>query len=175
MTRYVALLRGINVGGINILMADLKQVLAGCGFAGVRTVLASGNVLFDAEETDRAALKARVEACLREAFGYDAWIVLTDVDALRSVVEAYPFDPERDGWHPYVVFSSDPGILRDAATMADDLDPTLERIGPGDGVLYWEVERGHTLDSAFAKRNSRASNKPYVTTRNLRTLGKLLS
>lgn len=175
MTRYVALLRGINVGGINILMADLKQALSGCGFGGVRTVLASGNVLLDDERSDRQALKARFEACLRDAFGYDAWIVLTDVDTLRAVVEAYPFDPEHAGWHPYVVFSSDPGILHDAATMADDLDPALERIALGDGVLYWEVERGHTLDSAFAKRNSRASNKPYVTTRNLRTLRKLLS
>jgi len=174
MTRYVALLRGVNVGGITIKMADLRAALEGAGFSGVRTVLASGNVLFDADETDRKALKQRFETCLRDTFGYDAWIVLTDIAALGSVVDAYPFDPEREGWHPYVVFSSDVAVLEEAAQLQDDLDPALERIALGDGVLFWEVERGHSLDSAFAKHNSKARLKPHVTTRNLRTLVKLL-
>ncbi len=60
MTRLVALLRGINVGGIRIRMADLKEVFGGLGCENVRTVLASGNVLFDAED-DPATAKARIE------------------------------------------------------------------------------------------------------------------
>ncbi len=70
MTRLVALLRGINVGGIRIRMADLKKVFVGLGFENVRTVLASGNVLFDSED-DPATAKARIEAALTERFGYE--------------------------------------------------------------------------------------------------------
>ena len=61
MTRYVALLRGINVGGINIKMVDLARVFTELGFERVKTVLASGNVLFDSTSADVPALKKTIE------------------------------------------------------------------------------------------------------------------
>lgn len=175
MSRYVALLRGVNVGGINIKMADLKVAFAGLGYTDLRTVLASGNVVFASDETDTAAIKQRIETCLRETFGYEAWIVLLDLETLRAIVDAYPFDPHKEGWHPYVVLSSDPVVLDGLAELRDGLDPQVERIRFGDGVLYWEVQRGMSVDSAFGKQSSKARNKPNITTRNLRTLIKLLA
>ncbi|WP_198414443.1 DUF1697 domain-containing protein [Cryobacterium sp. Sr8] len=105
MTAYVALLRGINVNGITITMSSLRDLFRGLGFAGVETVLASGNVLFEAGpgESDASALKARIQAALSEAYDYEAWIVLQGVETLGRIVDAYPFDPNREGWHPYVV------------------------------------------------------------------------
>ena len=78
VTRYVALLRGINVNGITITMTSLQALFRGLGFADVKTVLASGNVLFEAPpgQNDASAVKARIEAALAEAYGYQAWIVL---------------------------------------------------------------------------------------------------
>lgn len=174
MTRYVALLRGINVGGITIKMADLRQVFVDLGFDDVRTVLASGNVLFTSDSTDVAALKATIEAGLRKAFGYEAWVFVLDTTTLAGIVEAYPFDPDRDGWHPYVMFAAGPRVLADLLVVRDDLDPAIERIVGGDGVVYWEVERGRTLDSTFGKNTGRPKLKAVTTTRNLRTLVKLL-
>lgn len=174
MTRYVAFLRGVNVGGINIKMADLKAAFADLGYTDIRTVLASGNVVFDTDETDPAAVKQRIEGCLRATFGYDAWIVLLDLAAVRTIVEAYPFDPLREGWHPYVVLSSDPAALDGLAEVSDDLDPQFERIQRGDGVLYWEVQRGMSVKSAFSKQAAKPTYKPKITTRNLRTLLKIL-
>lgn len=174
MARYVAFLRGVNVGGINIKMADLRKMFADLGFGAAKTVLASGNVLFDADG-EPAELKQAVEAGLRATFGYDAWIVLYDVETLRAVVAAYPFDPEHEGWHPYVVLSSEPGVFGELTVLSDDLDPAVERIALGDGVLYWEVERGHTLDSTFGKATGKKRLKSATTTRNLRTLHKVLS
>ncbi len=174
MTRYVALLRGINVGGINIKMADLRRVFTGLGFDDVKTVLASGNVLFTTESTDTAALKARIESALRAAFGYEAWLFVLDLDTLAAIVEAYPFDPERDGWHPYVMFTAEPAVLAALLEVQGDLDPAIERIQGGEGVLYWEVERGRTLDSTFGKNTGKPKLKAVTTTRNLRTLVKLL-
>lgn len=68
-TRHVALLRGVNVNGITIKSADLKALFVGLGFDAVRTVLASGNVLFNSEdgvESDSDALRGRIQQALRE-------------------------------------------------------------------------------------------------------------
>ncbi|WP_433605220.1 DUF1697 domain-containing protein [Prescottella agglutinans] len=174
MTRYVALLRGINVGGINIKMADLRQVFTDLGFEDVKTVLASGNVLFNSDPTDVAGLKSTIETALRAAFGYEAWVFVLDTATLAGIVEAYPFDPERDGWHPYVMFTAEPTVLAALLAVQGDLDPAIERIQGGEGVLYWEVERGRTLDSTFGKNTGKPKLKAVTTTRNLRTLVKLL-
>lgn len=174
MARFVALLRGVNVGGINIKMADLKAAIEGLGLANVKTVLASGNVLFDSERTDPAALKAEIEAGLRDRFGYEAWIVLLDQPTLARIVEDFPFEADREGWHPYVLLSSDPASLRDLLDSADGLDTADEGLQMGDGVLYWHVERGRTLDSPFGKLTGKAKYKSTTTNRNLRTLRKLL-
>lgn len=174
MARFVALLRGVNVGGINIKMADLKAAVEALGLTNVKTVLASGNVLFDSERTDLAALKAEIETCLRNRFGYEAWIVLLDQPTLARIVEDFPFEADREGWHPYVLLSSDPASLRDLLASADGLDTADEGIQMGDGVLYWHVERGRTLDSPFGKLTGKAKYKSTTTNRNLRTLRKLL-
>ncbi|PTR32107.1 uncharacterized protein (DUF1697 family) [Rhodococcus sp. OK519] len=174
MTRYVALLRGINVGGINIKMADLRQVFVDLGFDEVKTVLASGNVLFSSDSTDTASLKATVEASLRSVFGYEAWVFVLETATLAGIVESYPFDPEREGWHPYVMFTAEPSVLDGLLTVQEALDPAVERIAGGDGVLYWEVERGMTLKSSFGRNTGKPKLKAVTTTRNLRTLVKLL-
>jgi uncharacterized protein (DUF1697 family) len=175
MTRYVAFLRGVNVAGINIKMADLRKVFAQLGFENARTILASGNVVFESGRRDRAKLKKQIEAALNAAFGYEAWIVLVDIETLTRIVAAYPFDAEHEGWQPYVLMSSDPAPLNELAELAPELDPALERIELGDGVLYWEVERGQTLNSPFGKATGKKRYKSMTTNRNLRTLRKVLA
>ncbi|MEV0948364.1 DUF1697 domain-containing protein [Rhodococcus sp. NPDC049939] len=174
MTRYVVLLRGINVGGINIKMADLRNTFSDLGFENVKTVLASGNVLFDSDRTDISALKSDIEAALRAEFRYEAWVFVLDVDTVRKIVDSYPFDPEREGWQPYVLVTPEREVLDMLASVRNDLDPGVERIQVGDGVLYWEVERGRTLESTFGKKTGAAKLKASTTTRNLRTLVKIL-
>ncbi|GAA4479225.1 DUF1697 domain-containing protein [Rhodococcus olei] len=174
MARYVALLRGVNVNGITIKMADLKETIAGAGFANVKTVLASGNVLFDSDRTDTAAVKSDIEAALRERFGYEAWIVLVDQPTLARIVDDFPFEADRDGWHPYVLLSSDPRVLDEMYGAAIGLALGAEEIRLGDGVLYWHVERGETLTSPFGKLSGKAKYRSTTTNRNLRTLRKLV-
>ncbi|KAA0023060.1 DUF1697 domain-containing protein [Antrihabitans cavernicola] len=174
MTQYVAFLRGVNVGGINIKMADLKQTFVDLGFDGVRTILASGNVAFESSRTGRAKLKKDIESALNQAFGYEAWIVLVDIATVQRIIDDYPFDPEHEGWHPYVLLSSDDAVLDDLLEMKSELDGDVEQIAAGDGVLYWEVERGQTLQSPFGKRTGNKRYKSATTTRNLRTLLKVV-
>jgi uncharacterized protein (DUF1697 family) len=172
MTRYAAFLRGINVGGVNLKMADVAVVLTEAGFGNVRTVLASGNVVLDGGAT-AAKVRAKAEAALRDAFRYDAWVLVYELEAVRAVAEAYPFEPEVDGHHSYVTFVSDPAILDELAALAADAGPE-EKITRGDGVLYWQVPRASTLDSTIGKTMGKKRYKSSTTTRNLRTLAKVL-
>jgi uncharacterized protein (DUF1697 family) len=173
MTRFAALLRGVNVGGVNIKMTDLSETVRGLGWNDVRTVLASGNVLFETD-TDAAGAKSQLEAALRDRFGYDAWVHVMAIDDLRDVVEAYPFERGRENWHDYVVIVADDDALAGLAEQADDLDPELERAQAAHGVLYWTVEKGKTIDSVMGKAQSKAKLKPWVTSRNVNTLDRLL-
>jgi uncharacterized protein (DUF1697 family) len=174
MTRYIALLRGINVGGINIKMAALADTVRALGHTGVQTVLASGNVVFDSDDADAAALKSGLERALSASFGYEAWVVLLTGTELQRAVDAYPFD-DRDGWHSYVLFGTEPRLLDDLLEAAPALDPADERIQPGQNLLYWQVRREVGIKSVFSTLSAKARYKPSTTTRNLRTLHKILA
>jgi uncharacterized protein (DUF1697 family) len=74
--RWVALLRGINVGGHRLIKKDeLQAIFEGCGFTQLRTVLASGNVVFSSTEQDESALTDRICAALNEALGYPVDVI----------------------------------------------------------------------------------------------------
>jgi uncharacterized protein (DUF1697 family) len=175
MTRYAALLRGVNVGGVTMKMADLAETVRALGTApddyrDVRTVLASGNVLFETG-ADAGAAKQELETALRARFGYEAWVHVLDLDRLAAIVAAYPFARDAEH-HAYVVF-----VLKDEVRdelLAVELDAAVERAEPGDGVVYWRTPKGSTLDSAMGRAQGTARHKPWLTTRNLNTLEKLL-
>ncbi len=109
---------------------------------------------------------------LSETFGYPARVIITDQAAVAAIIEAYPF-AEVDDRQPYVVFTGAPSDVPALVSAAGELDPDIERVQPADNVLYWEVRRGHSTDSRFAKRTARVPGV-LTTTRNLRTLRKLL-
>src|SRR5689334_8181364 len=89
--RYLALLRGVNVGGKNLVkMADLRDAFERMGFADVTTYIASGNVLFRAPRQKRDELAARIESDLGRRFGMELKVVLLTEALLRSVVDGAP-------------------------------------------------------------------------------------
>ena len=92
MTRHLALLRGVNLGKRQVKSADLKAVFEAMGYANVKTLLASGNVLFDAENPDRST----IEAALEQRFGFDIGTVLRSQDELRALIAADPFKGRRE-------------------------------------------------------------------------------
>ena len=173
MTRYIALLRGVNVGGIVIRMNELARMVESLGHDDVRTVLASGNVLFTSTDTDSLRLKAGLEGALSDTFDYQAWVVLLTRDQLADAVQTYPFGP-RPGWHSYVLFGSDPARLDELWQIAPTLDPDDERVSVGDGVLNWQVRRDVGVKSPFSLLTAKARYKSSTTNRNLNTLHKIL-
>lgn len=171
MNSYAVFLRGINVGGINIKMADLKSALKSRPFSGVVTLLASGNVVL-ASELDPAGVKQEFEACLRETFGYDAWVVVLTAARVAALVEACPYPADDASTHTYLTLASDEAALLELFEAGSALDGAkLTRLGPE--ALAWLAPAGGTLDSPFSKLSSKAKYKASTTTRNLRTMIKV--
>jgi uncharacterized protein (DUF1697 family) len=135
------LLRGINVGGKNkVPMARLRTLLEDLGYTNVATYIASGNVILTSDRSAKA-IKREIEAALPGAFRLDselvAVLVLTRAQ-VRAVIEGRPkgFGDQPDTFHSDAVFLM--GI--DAATAMTVFDPRpgVDRVWPGDGVIYSE-------------------------------------
>lgn len=91
IVRYVALLRGINVGGNTLIkMADLKVCVAGLGLEDVSTYIASGNVLFTTDRVATGALAERLEAAIEAHFALPVKVVVLDRPGYARIVKAIP-------------------------------------------------------------------------------------
>lgn len=92
MTIAISLLRGINVGGHKkIRMADLRELYASLGFREARTLLQTGNVIFDTDETDLAQVKSQLEAGICAAFGFDVPVIMRSPAAFKRICQRHPF------------------------------------------------------------------------------------
>ncbi|MET1086566.1 MAG: DUF1697 domain-containing protein [Arthrobacter sp.] len=171
MGSFAVFLRGINVGGINVKMADLRESLKAAGFPDARTLLASGNVVLSST-LGAAAVKRACEKCLRDTFGYDAWVVVLDAARVAELVAGCPYPDDDKATHTYITLSSDVAMLDelDAAGAAIE-GAEQKRLGPE--ALAWLAPAGGTLDSPFSKVTAKPRFKASTTTRNLRTLIKV--
>jgi uncharacterized protein (DUF1697 family) len=117
MTQYLALLRGINVGGKNIIkMADLKACFEEMGFANVRTYIQSGNVLLESAENDKAAFTTKVEVGLSKRFNFVAKVVVISQKELAGVVKSAPegFGGDDKKFRYDVIFLKEPLTPKEA-------------------------------------------------------------
>lgn len=139
--KYVALLRGINVGGKNkVAMAELKSCLELAGYANVKTFLNSGNVVFSSESFDQQEIAKHIEQLLIKYFTFDSdlikVLVLSEED-LQQVVSGAPknFGKEPGLYHSDVVFL----IGLKPETVADHfvLNPEVDSIWQGTKVFYF--------------------------------------
>jgi uncharacterized protein (DUF1697 family) len=174
--RYVALLRGINVGGKNLIkMTALAALFDELGFGDVVTYIQSGNVVFSAPAGDRDALEARIEEALSREFKYESRIVAVSREELKSAVAGAPkgFGADPATYRYDVIFLKRP--LTAAAAIARI--PTREGVdsaGAGEQVLYFSRLAAKASQSRFP-RVTQLPEYRYMTIRNWNTVTKLLS
>jgi len=141
---WIALLRGMNVGGHRITNADLANAFTALGFGNVGTYRASGNVLFDADEGDPASVTRTIEAGLEAALGYAVPTFLRDPAALHAVCAARPFSDdvlEASTGKPQVTFLADrPDTAAREAVLALATDD--DRLAFDGRELYWLPAKG---------------------------------
>jgi len=174
LNRYVALLRGINVGGRNrVPMADLRAVFDAAGFADVATYIQSGNVVFSAAGS--SGLEGRIEAALAVRFGASIPVVVRSLRQLRTVVRAAPlgFGERPDEYHSDVIFLKAP-LTPANAMAAVQLRDGVDAAWPGTGVLYFERLSARRTQSRLSSIMGTPAYQQ-MTIRNWRTTTTLLA
>lgn len=172
MTKYIAFLRGINVGNIRIKMADLKAAFEKLGFRDVKTYLQTGNVVFESPER-LSDIKPILEKALSETFQYKAYVLLYRFDDLTEIIARYPM--LRDEYHhAYVIFIDKVEVFEELRGIAATLGDESANIMAGNNLLYWKVPVGQSLDTPFSKMSAKAKYKSSVTVRNINTLEKMV-
>jgi uncharacterized protein (DUF1697 family) len=171
--RYVALLRGINVGGRTLVkMAELKTCFDSLGFDRVSTYIASGNVLFDSDEEDAAKLAETIEDAIEQGFELPVKVVVLDQKAYARVVKAIPEPWIGDGTLRANVAFLRPGT--DAKQVVRELRPdaAIEEVKAVDAAILWATRRDSLNRSVMRKLIGGAAYKE-LTVRNLNTTLKL--
>jgi uncharacterized protein (DUF1697 family) len=175
MHRYVILLRGINVGGNNIIkMSALKACLEKAGFADVVTYIASGNVFVSSKESSRAALTRKIEGVLGKSFDYEASVVIRDTKEMQRIVGKAPlgFGGEPDKYRYDCIFLKEPFTAAEAMKSVKTRDG-VDRAYPGTGVLYFSRLIAQASKSQLTKVVGTPAYQN-MTIRNWNTTTKLL-
>ena len=164
MTSYVALLRAVNLGAATtVRSADLKAVGDACGFARARTHIASGNLLFDADEQE-AAVKATLEGKLTAQYNRAIGVTVRTAVELAAIRDANPF-PDAPGNRVVA-------ILLDAAPPPDALDHARHVDGEQMKLGKREIYVRYT-DTGMGRSKLVIPAAKAGTARNMNTIGKL--
>ncbi len=173
MQRFVALLGSINVGGNQLEMADLRAALEEAGFRNVATVVASGNVLFEHERAQDAALAGEIEAIVKDRFGIASFAAVRSRDEIARAISDNPFAKDGEPKFVHTLFLEEP-LGREAVENFAAGFQGAERIAAGGRELFIDyatgVARSH-IDPALRKAKL---IKGRATARNIRSLGRIL-
>ena len=171
--RYVALLRGVNVGGRNKLpMAGLRDVCTAAGCAAVQTYIQSGNVVFQAAQDLAERVPEIVSIAIRRRFGFETAVVVRSKEELRQVVASNPFDTSGDPRFLHVAFlENSPGAEAVARLDPERSPPDVFEVRGGNVYLHYPngVARSKLTNEYLAAQLQTVS-----TTRNWRTVLALL-
>jgi len=136
---YIALLRGINVGGTNIIkMVDLRAALESAGFENVRTYIQSGNVVFDCKSTKTGTLEKKIEKILEKEFGYKGFVVVISASTLEKIIKEAPngFGSKPEKYRYDVIFLKAPMTSKKAIEDVPTREGVDEKYA-GANVLYF--------------------------------------
>lgn len=176
MPIVISLLRGINVGGNKkIKMAELRELYASLGFQHTKTLLQSGNAIFETDLTDMAEIQQKIEDGIQETFGFDVTLILRTPEELQAVVDNHPFSDEQQndpGKMAFVFLSDVPS--EEAVNELRDQNTGKEVIWHNNRELYIFYTDGmgrSRLDSNRIERTLQVKS----TTRNWNTTQKILN
>jgi uncharacterized protein (DUF1697 family) len=171
MKTYCAFLRGVNVNGKTMKMAEACDVLKQAGFAGVSSVLASGNLIFQSDRP-QSELRCILERSLSERYSDDVRLFVKSSDEISDVIAAVPYDEEPE-LHIYA-FICEAGFEEVLLKEFMKITPSeKESAEIHNGFFYWRCRKGATLDSGFSKILGRKDMKGKFTSRNIGTIAKI--
>ncbi|WP_002147458.1 DUF1697 domain-containing protein [Bacillus cereus] len=171
MTIYIALLRGINVGGHKVIkMADLKKAFESLGIKKVRTYIQSGNVVFESEE-EISFLKERIECEIKNVFDFDVPVMLITKEEFMNIIKTCPYEADLllEGESIHVAFLAN-ALSEEDSNQLLTIKSEIEDCHIEGRVVYLFFKksiRNSKLMNQFQKLHTPA------TVRNWRTVNKL--
>lgn len=174
MNTYVALLRGINVGGNNVIrMESLKEAFECAGCIHVRTYIQSGNLIFDHESSDATQVLSAVKESLSAHFDYHSAVVLYTAKGYRDIIRNVPpgFGSQRD-IYKYDIWFLEPPLTGEEVVALVSAREGVDRLYAGEGAVYTTRLIARLTQSHFSKINQ-LSIYQKVTIRNWNTSKRL--
>jgi len=174
MPAYVALLRGLNVGGRNLVgMADLASCFVAAGYADVSTYIQSGNVLFTTDATDGRALETEVERTLEARLEKPVLAVIRSRDELAEILAAAPAGHGSQALRSDVLFLKHPLGPEEVLAQMPELRGGVDQVAAGPGVVYFSRLAARATETRFARFMGMPVFRQ-ITMRNWRTTTRLL-
>jgi len=172
MTAFIALFRGINVGGKNCLpMTELKALLEAQGYTKVISYIQSGNVLFTSKNAKIAHVRSNIEECVNHSFGFHSEVILRTPKELQHIVDDGPYRDAEQKFVQYYLFNAPPSAPDIAALNA--IKSSTESFHLGKHALYLHAPEGIGRSKLAAKIEQRLGVP--TTARNGNTLNKMLA
>lgn len=170
--KYCAFLRGVNVKGTNMKMAEVCEVFRSAGLKDVVSVLASGNIIFSSDEKAED-LKIILEKSMSEYFNYEVFLFVKSQQEIENFWNSNLFD-KNENLHVYT-FIGNNEIEKVLMNEFENSTKTENEEGKIiNNIFYWQVPKGNTLDSTFGKILGRKNLKDQFTSRNINTFEKIL-
>jgi len=173
--KYIALLRGINVGGKNkVSMHDLKNCFGNAGFFNTQTYINSGNVIFDSEEQSVINLSNYCNDILKKTFNFPIDLALIDVHTLKEALEHVPawWGDDPNSKHN-AIFVIQPATAEEIIADAGKIKPEYEQFYADKEIIFWSAPLKTFSRTRWSKI---VGTKAYqnITIRNANTTKKLL-
>lgn len=171
---YVALLRGINVGGKNLMkMDDLKIVFEKLAFSNVVTYIQSGNVIFDSKSKQKESLVGMIEDALQVEFHKPVRVVVRSYEEMKQTLKDIPLLwKSKEDLRKYIAFVKEPSLAKDIFPQIT-INDGVDYLHAADGVLYMTTRMSGITKSGFTK----IIGKPFysdLTIRNFNTTQKII-
>jgi len=177
MYKYIALLRGINVGGNNIIsMPVLREAFKKVGFCDVSTYINSGNIFFSSDDTGIEALQLRCRQIISETFKLDIPVAVITPKDLAAALNNAPewWDKDKELKHN-AIFIIPPANVEDIIKEVGEINPEYEQVGHHGQVVFWSAPLGLFSKTKWSKFvSTAASARSKITIRNANTTKKLL-
>jgi uncharacterized protein (DUF1697 family) len=172
--KYVAFLRGINVGGKNkIKMETLREICAALGFSNVKTYINSGNIIFETGETSDKSLAAKIETAIEKEFSLKIKTIVRTIDEIEEIVANNPFAGEFENDKDVHVFFLDEEMPTEKRELLLSNNNENERYAVHNREIFCHL-RISVLDSLMGKDYIGKKLKVSATARNWRTVNKIL-
>ncbi len=176
MTRYIALLRGINISGKNkISMPELKTALGEKGFADVKTYLNSGNVIFSDDETDAVKLAERIRTIIFETFNLEIPVFVISQDELNDLLSKSPswWGCDSKDIYDNLIFAITPFSIETVAEKIGEPTDKIEKVQIYGNAAFWSFDRKLYAKSNWWKKTAAPGIGEMITIRTANTLRKI--